>query len=82
LTGVKVEEALNALGVLTRAIHPLDLETHSAALALAQRYGFSFCDALIVASALGARCEILHSEDMHDGLLIDDRLQIVNPFKD
>jgi predicted nucleic acid-binding protein len=45
------------------------------------RYGFSFWDGLIVASALSANAEILYSEDMQDGLVVDQRLTIVNPFK-
>jgi len=76
-----VEEALAAIGALARKIHPINLETHSTALSLAQRFGFSFYDALIVAAALIARCDILHSEDMQDGLVIEDRLRIVNPFR-
>jgi predicted nucleic acid-binding protein len=78
----QIEDALEAIGTLARAIHPIDLETHTGALALARRYGFSFCDALIVSSALRARCETLYSEDLHDGLAIDGGLRIVNPFQD
>ncbi len=78
----QIEEALGAIRVLARAIHATDLETHTGALALAQRYGFSFYDALIVSSAIRARCDILHSEDMQDGLVIEGELRIANPFQD
>ena len=61
-------------------VEPLTAETHARGLALAERYGISIYDAMIVAAALLAGCEILYSEDMHDGLLIDDRLRIRNPF--
>ena len=61
-------------------VSPLDLETHDMALALAERYQLSTYDAVIVASALQARCRRLYSEDMHHGLIIDDRLRIENPF--
>jgi predicted nucleic acid-binding protein len=44
------------------------------------RYGFSFWDGLIVASALEANASILYSEDMQAGLLVEGRLTIVNPF--
>lgn len=37
-------------------------------------------DAMIVASALLAECDTLYSEDMQDGLLIEERLRIRNPF--
>jgi predicted nucleic acid-binding protein len=51
-------------------------------LAIAERYQYKFYDALIVASALEARCTILYSEDMQDGHVIDGRLTIRNPFLD
>ena len=59
---------------------PLSVETHETGLALAARHGFSICDAMIVAAALLAGCDRLWSEDMHDGLVIDGRLAIANPF--
>ena len=77
----QIEQALAAIRTLARAIHPIDLATHTDAIALAQRYGFSFYDALIVASALRARCKVLFSEDMQDGLVVGDGLKIANPFK-
>jgi predicted nucleic acid-binding protein len=48
---------------------------------LGERYGFSVYDAMIVAAALREGCTTLYSEDMHDGLLVEDQLRIVNPFK-
>lgn len=59
---------------------PLSLETHDEGLRLAERYGFSIYDSFIVAAALQAECDTLWSEDMQDGLLVDQRLRIVNPF--
>ncbi len=47
---------------------------------LRSRYHFSFWDSLIVASALIGGCSILYSEDMADGLSVNDQLRIVNPF--
>jgi predicted nucleic acid-binding protein len=77
----EVEEALTLLKTLCGTIHPVTLETHTDALRLAQRYGFSLYDALIVAAALRADCDTLYSEDMQDGLVVDGRLTIRNPFK-
>jgi predicted nucleic acid-binding protein len=79
-TWSQVGEALNAIRTLARAVHPVTLDTHASALRLAERYGFSLYDALIVAAALQARCATLYSEDMQDGLLVDGELRIVNPF--
>ncbi len=47
---------------------------------VAERDGMNICDALIVASALEARCRTLLSEDMQDGRVIDRSLTIRNPF--
>ncbi len=76
----EIEEALKAIRVLARAVHPVDLESHAAAVVLARRYGFSFYDALIVASAQIAQCEILYSEDLQHDQTIGG-LRIVNPFR-
>jgi predicted nucleic acid-binding protein len=72
-----------ALLGLTRSllsVAPISVETHDMGLELAERYGLSIYDAMIAAAALGADCDVLYSEDMQDGLLIDDRLRVTNPF--
>ncbi|MFI3136361.1 MAG: PIN domain-containing protein [Methylococcaceae bacterium] len=45
------------------------------------KYGFSYWDSLIVASALEAECQCLYSEDMQHKQLIESSLIIINPFK-
>ncbi len=60
---------------------PITLDTHREALAIAERYAYRIYDALMVASALEARCTILYSEDMQDGQVIGNRLTIRNPFR-
>lgn len=77
----QISEAVGAVRTLCRAIHPLDLETHAEAIRLAQQHGFSFYDALIVSSALRAKCDLLYTEDMQNGRLIDGTLRIENPFQ-
>tara|TARA_Y100001951_G_scaffold69797_1_gene56668 strand:+ start:854 stop:1249 length:396 start_codon:yes stop_codon:yes gene_type:complete len=61
-------------------VEDLTVQTHDVGRALAERYGFSIYDAMIVASALVAGCTALWSEDMQDGLLVEGQLRIVNPF--
>ena len=56
------------------------IETHEAGLRLAERYDLSIYDSMIVAAALQTDCDLLWSEDMHNGLTIDSRLRIANPF--
>src|ERR1700733_11706711 len=47
---------------------PVTVETHETGLALAERYGFSTFDAMIVASAILSGCDTLWSEDMRHGM--------------
>ena len=77
----EIRDALAAIRTLCRPIVPLDIETHEAALRIAERHGYAIFDALIVASALRAACDTLWSEDMQHGILIDGRLRIENPFR-
>jgi len=51
-----------------------------AASRLRQRYSFSFWDSTIVAAAMDAGVSVLYSEDMHPGLLVEERLELRNPF--
>lgn len=62
-------------------VEPLTEDTHDRALTLAERYGFAFYDALLIAAALRAGCTRLYSEDLQHGQLVDRQLRIVNPFR-
>jgi predicted nucleic acid-binding protein len=81
MTWAEVRDALSAIRTICGTIVPMDVETHADALRIAERYGYSIFDALMIASALRADCGILWSEDMQDGLVIDQRLRIANPFR-
>jgi predicted nucleic acid-binding protein len=50
------------------------------ASALRAQCAFSFWDSTIVASALYADASVLYSEDMQDGLVVENQLRIINPF--
>lgn len=62
------------------SVHPTTPPTITHATRLAQRYGFSWFDALIVAAALECGCDTLYSEDLNAGQLIEGTLRVVNPF--
>jgi predicted nucleic acid-binding protein len=62
------------------SIHPVTTEIHDDGLVLAERYGFSIFDALIVAAAQRADCHTLWSEGMQHGMRIGRGLHIRNPF--
>lgn len=44
------------------------------------KYNFSYWDSLIASSALQANAEVLYTEDMHNGLIVEGKLTIVNPL--
>ena len=60
----------------------VDEETVLAALVLHEKYGYSFYDCLMIASALESGCNYLLTEDMADGQTINDSLTITNIFLD
>jgi predicted nucleic acid-binding protein len=76
----EIVERLVAIVDLADHIVPLTFELHQKGIALADRYGVQIYDAMILAAALEAGCETLLSEDMHDGLVVENQLTIRNPF--
>lgn len=56
------------------------IEIYEDAYRLMTNYKFQLFDAIIVSSALWSGCDVLYSEDMHNGLLVDGKLKIINPF--
>jgi predicted nucleic acid-binding protein len=77
----EIRDALAAIRALCPTILPIDLDTHDAALRLAERHGFAIFDALMVAAALQAGSDTLWSEDMQHGMAIEGTLRILNPFR-
>ncbi|NJR20354.1 MAG: PIN domain-containing protein [Hyphomonadaceae bacterium] len=57
----------------------LTLDTQILARTFADRYGYSIYDATILASAKLAGCDVLLSEDMRHGQVIEG-VRITNPF--
>lgn len=76
----EVGGALSILKAHFPQIAPLDLDTHSLGMGIAEQHQLAIYDALIAAAALRGGCTTLWSEDLHDGLLIGGRLRVVNPF--
>ena len=76
------EQTHTLLETIQRFVTVTDLtrQTHLAGIGISERYKLSVYDGMIVASALQTGCEVLFSEDMHAGLLIESKLRIVNPF--
>lgn len=72
--------AIKDMRTALEAVRPIDISTHTDALDLARAHGFNFYDALIIASALEAGCDVLLTEDMQAGRRIAG-MTIVNPFE-
>ena len=62
------------------AIVPVGEEAHDYAREIAFRYKLDFYDSVLLASALLADCDSFYSEDLHNGLVIEDQLTIRDPF--
>lgn len=76
----EIREILAAVRACCTVV-PISEETHDTGLQLAERYGLSICDAMIISSALLAGCRIVVSEDLQDGQVYEGRLTLRNPFR-
>jgi predicted nucleic acid-binding protein len=75
-----VENLLTEL-MVNFSIHTNTPQTILRATQVAQRYGFSWFDSLIVAAALECGCQTLYTEDLQHGQLLDGGLRVLNPFR-
>ncbi|NJO83150.1 MAG: PIN domain-containing protein [Blastochloris sp.] len=63
------------------AVYDYTSATYRAASYIRETYMLSFWDSTIVASALEHGLTTLYSEDLQDGLRVNDQLTIQNPFR-
>jgi len=75
----EIQEILGTVRTICRTTS-LTIDDHDQAMAIADRYKFSFYDSVIVASALRAGCNVLYSEDLQHRQIISQSLTIINPF--
>lgn len=75
----EVSEVLGTIRAVCRVV-PLTEDAHVLGLRIAEQYRLSIYDAMIVASALEAQCASLWSEDMQNGLKVERKLAVRNPF--
>lgn len=50
------------------------------AMDMSSQLKFPYWDSLIVASALESGCNILYTEDLQHGQVVENRLTVINPF--
>ena len=74
----EIDAVLQAVKASVQVV-PLTEATHELAVQLCKRYQLSFYDAHICSAALFADSKIVLSEDMQDGMLVDN-LVVKNPF--
>lgn len=58
----------------------VNTDTILKAIDLSNKYQLSYFDSLMIASALLENCSKFYSEDMHNGLLIENKFKIKNPL--
>lgn len=80
LSSLEIENTIleidNYIGIVN-----FTLTTQIKALKIKDKYKLQFYDSLIIATAIENKCAILYSEDMQNGLLVENVLTIINPFK-
>jgi len=57
-----------------------NLQTQLKAIKIKEIYQLQFYDSMILATALENGCNIIYSEDMQNGQIIENQLTILNPF--
>lgn len=75
----QVEAALGVIDELVGPARPLTAAIHAHAVSIARDHGLSFYDALVVAAATDADCQVLCSEDLQHGQRFGT-LMVSNPF--
>lgn len=80
--GFSFNDAANAMDecVQNNMLYINTMHTISNACRLALKYRTSFYDSLIMAAALECNCTTLYTEDIHNGLIVDNVLTVKNPF--
>ncbi len=76
----EIREVLTAIRAVCTIVS-ISAETHDLGLQIAERYGLSVYDSMIVASALLAECKTLITEDLQDGQTFHGRIRVRNPFR-
>jgi predicted nucleic acid-binding protein len=76
----EITTAVEYVRNLVAEVRPIDEATHDLGRALAERYQLNIYDGFIVASAYLSECDVIYSEDMQHGMVIEGRLTIRNPF--
>lgn len=80
LNSIQIKNHLNNVEMVCSDIIPVHRYTIDKALELKEHYGYSYFDCLMLASAIESNCQIIFTEDMSNGQIIENVLTIANPF--
>jgi len=78
--GQTISKYLDNIELVCDEVVTIQRSTINKALSLKDRYGYSYYDCLILASALEGNCRAIATEDMNNGQVINQQLTIENPF--
>ena len=81
MTYAEIRDTLRIVRAICQT-QAVTIDTHELGLDIAERFGFSLYDSMIVSAALQSGCTVLYSEDMQHGQIIEGQLRITNPFLD
>lgn len=77
---------MNSLKLITEGIFEMykvmliDKASITTAADISSKYKFSYWDSLMISSAIASNCNILYTEDLQHGQVIENRLTVINPF--
>jgi len=80
LNGNKIKNQLDNIELICDEVLAIQRHTINSAIDIKDRYGCSYYDSLMLASALESKCSTIYSEDMKNGQVINNTLTITNPF--
>jgi len=75
----RIKECIKDLSIYAN-IKSISFDTVKLAFYIKEKYHYSWWDSLVLASALEHDCKIIYSEDMQHEQVIENTLEIVNPF--
>ncbi|MCL2204004.1 MAG: PIN domain-containing protein [Defluviitaleaceae bacterium] len=76
----EIVKYLDEIESVCEDVMPVRRKTIDLAIDIKDRYDYSFFDCLMLASAIEANCNVILTEDMKNGQLINGTLKIENPF--
>lgn len=68
--------------VISELVYPLSQHSdiYNYANFLTQKYNYGLSDILVISDSILNNCSILLTEDMCNGMIVDKKLKIINPF--